>query len=878
MSAHEPVEKPAGDDPETMTGSRPARRTGRRVLVVVAALVVVVLVAVTVLVVTTVRRPLPQADGEITLPGLGAEVTVLRDAQGIPQIYADTPEDLFRAQGFVQAQDRFFEMDYRRHVTSGRLTELVGDNPDAIAADKVTRTFGWRDVAEQEWEIVAPETRAYLEAYAEGVNAYLENRSPGEIALEYTVLGLQVDVAEPEPWDPVDSLAWLKAMAWDLRGNYDDELDRALAYGTLQDPARVAELFPAYPSDVNATVLQPGELENPQRVSADISPEAAQTYSSEGLQAAIASADRALAAVPVLIGRGEGTGSNSWVVSGEHTESGQPILANDPHLGLSAPGIWAQVGLHCTSVGPDCAFDVAGFSFAGFPGVVIGHNAQLAWGLTNMGADVTDFFVERVRDDTYLRGDTWEPLDIRTETLEVAGGDDVELEIRSTVHGPIVSTVIPATASAEDTPAPDTRLGEYAVSLQWTALEPGRTADAVFAFNLAADADDMQAAAALFEVPAQNIVFATADGHIGYQAPGKIPVRQVVPDSAVPSDGTWPRDGSDARYDWQGYVPSDQMPRVVDPAEGFVVAANQAVLPAGLEPFLTTDWDYGFRSQRIRHLLEEEIAAGRAIGVDTMNEIQLDDRSPYAEALVPILLDQDIDDDFAAQGQELLADWDYRTDTDSAAAAYFAAVWRNLLQLTFWDELPESARPSGGSRWLAVVQRLVENPTDAFWDDRQTVSVVETRDEVLTQALISARLDLTVEQSKQPADWAWGKLHQLELEHPVLGGQSIPAPVRDYVNPDPVGMPGGSSIVNATAWDAASGSFEVTAGPSMRMVVDLADLDRSTWVTVTGASGHPASKHYDDQLGTWARGETFAWPFTVEAVADAGTDELRLVP
>ncbi|MCB7136979.1 penicillin acylase family protein [Cellulosimicrobium marinum] len=875
MSAHENA--PDGEAAPTPAETPRRRSTGRRVLVGVAALLVVALVAGAAFVVVTVRRPLPQAGGEIQLSGLDAEVTVLRDAQGVPHVYADTPEDLFRAQGYVQAQDRFFEMDYRRHVTAGRLAELVGDNPDAIAADKVTRTFGWREVAEAEWEVVEPETQAYLQAYAEGVNAYLDDRSPGELGLEYTVLGLQVEVTDPEPWDPIDSLAWLKAMAWDLRGNYDDELERALAYGTMQDTARVAELFPAYPSDVNAPILQPGELENPQRVSADLTAEGEETFASDHLQAAVEAADRALDAVPVLIGRGEGTGSNSWVVSGEHTATGQPILANDPHLSLGAPGIWAQVGLHCTEVGPDCGFDVAGFSFAGFPGVVIGHNAQVAWGLTNMGADVTDFFIERVRDDTYLRGDEWVPLETRTETLRVAGGEDVELEIRSTVHGPVVSGVVGELDAVTQSPVDGTRLGEYAVALQWTALEPGRTADAVFAFNLAADAEDMQAAAALFEVPAQNIVFATTDGQIGYQAPGKIPVRGSV-SGPVASDGSWPRPGWDERYDWQGYVPSEQMPRVVDPAEGFVVAANQAVLPAGVEPFLTTDWDYGYRAQRIRQLLQDEIAAGREIDVDTMNEIQVDDRSPYAEVLVPILLDQEIDDDFAAQGQELLADWDYRTDTDSAAAAYFAAVWRNLLELTFWDDLPESARPNGGSRWLAVVQGLVDNPTDAFWDDRETVSVVETRDEVLTQALVSARLDLTVEQSKEPDDWRWGNLHVLALQHPVLGGESIPAPVRDYVNPDPVGMPGGSSIVNATAWDAASGSFEVTAGPSMRMVVDLDDLDRSTWVTVTGTSGHPASRHYDDQLATWARGETFAWPFGVQAVADAAEDELTLVP
>lgn len=856
-----------------------------RSLVAVAAVVVVTLVAGAAFLVVTIRRPLPQVDGELQLRGLSTEVVVQRDERGIPQIYADTPEDLFRAQGYVQAQDRFFQMDYRRHVTSGRLAELVGENATAIEADKVIRTFGWRRVAEQEWDLLAPETKTYLQAYADGVNAYLENRSPSAIAVEYTILGVQVQVDQPEPWDPVDSLAWLKAMAWDLRGNYDDELARALAYSTVQDVPKVNELFPGYPSDVNAPILQAGDLTSAPapRDGAATGTASSQLLSdlgSDEVQAAIASADEALSAVPVLVGRGEGTGSNSWAVSGEHTVTGMPILANDPHLGLSAPGVWSQVGLHCTTVSAECGFDVAGFSMAGFPGVIIGHNAKLAWGLTNMGADVTDFFVERLRQGTYLRGDTWEPLAVRTETIKVNGGDDIELEVRSTAHGPIVSTVLPGMEAVENAPAEGARLGEYAVALQWTALTPGRTADAVFAFDLAATAEDIQAAAELFEAPAQNIVFATTDGHIGYQAPGKVPVRREVTgeDVPVPSDGTWPRPGWDARYDWTGYVEADKMPRVLDPAEGFIVAANQAVLPAGSGPFLTNDWDYGFRSQRIRDLLSQRIETGQPITVDTMNQIQNDDWSPYAAALVPTLLEQELDDSFAADGQKLLAGWNYETDVDSAAAAYFAAVWRNLLQLTFWDDLPEDARPDGGSQWLAVVQGLLKNVNDPYWDDRQTVNVVETRDEVLSQALASARLDLTVELSKEPSDWAWGKLHVLSLEHEPLGMEGVPQVVRDYMNPSPVQMPGGSSIVNATAWDAASGSFAVTAGPSMRMVVDLGDLDASTWVTVTGVSGHPESSHYTDQLASWSTGETYAWPFTRDAVGAARKDELRLVP
>jgi penicillin amidase len=877
------------------------------VLVGVATLVAVVLVAGVAFGTVTVRKPLPDVDATAQIAGLDGDVTVQRDARGVPQITAGTSEDLFRAQGYVQAQDRFFEMDYRRHVTAGRLAELVGDVPAAVQADKVIRTFGWRRVAQQELEMLSPETQSYLRAYADGVNAYLDSRSTDELAVEYTVLGMTTRIEKPEPWDPVDSLAWLKAMAWDLRGNYDAELDRALAYSTVGDVDQVEELFPAYARSGNATILDPddpgtgaatdGAGDTGGGAAADRSGEAAPAsaagdavvtqaamdspmpHGGAVLGHALQSARDALDAVPSLVGRGDGTGSNSWVVSGAHTASGKPLLANDPHLALAQPNVWAQVGLHCESVGEACPFDVAGFSFAGFPGVVIGHNGDVAWGLTNMAADVTDFFIERVRDDTYQRGDDWQPLDVRKETIRVAGSTPIDLTVRSTVHGPIVSDVLDDLGAVTGSPtASGTELGTYAVSLGWTALQPGRTADAVFAFDTARSADDIRAAAALFEVPAQNIVFATTDGHIGYQAPGRIPVRAQVQGSPVPSDGTWPRDGRDPAYDWQGWVPADQMPHALDPAGGVIVAANQAVLPDGTGPFLATDWDYGYRAERIGTLLQQQIDSGRKLTAADMNTIQQDDWSAYAQVLLPALLSVDIDDDYDAAGQKLLADWDGHMDADSPAAAYFAAVWRNLLQATFWDDLPEEMRPEGGSRWLVVVRDMLERPDDKFWDDRSTLNVVESRDEILTQALVTARRDLTVELSKDPSDWRWGDLHTLQLEHPVLGGESVPAPVRALFNPSPVSMPGSSSVVNATSWDAGTGSFAVTTGPSMRMVVDMGDLDASTWVTTTGTSGHPASKHYDDQLRAWASGGTFPFPFTADAVREAAVDETTLRP
>nr|WP_297425815.1 penicillin acylase family protein [uncultured Actinotalea sp.] len=853
----------------------PRRRAVRTAVIALAATLVVALVAVVAVAGTVVRRPLPEHAGTLDVAGLEAEVTVLRDDRGVPQIYADSPHDLFLAQGFVHAQDRFFEMDYRRHVTAGRLSELVGEDPAALAADKVIRTLGWRDVAEQEWELLEPETRAHLEAYAEGVNAYIADRPLDALGVEYAVLATQVELGEPEPWDPVDSLAWLKAMAWDLRSNYGSELARALVYGTVRDVDRVEELFPEYPYDTNLPIV-------PALVPAETAaaPDPGALLLSPELRAALRDVEEALAAVPTLLGEGEGIGSNSWVVSGQHTASGAPLLANDPHLAISAPGVFTQVGLHCREVGDDCPFAVAGFTFAGFPGVIIGHNADLAWGITNMGADVTDFFLERTnrQDGTWLRDGQAVPLEVRTEVIEVNGGEPVELEVRATAHGPIVSDVLAEVGRASVAPMPDGVRRSTEVSLAWTALQPGRTADAVFAFATARDAADIAAAAALFEVPAQNIVFATTDGQIGYQAPGRIPVRARVTDGPVPSDGSWPRPGWDSRYDWQGWVAPEEMPAVVDPEQGFLVAANQAVTPAGVGPFLTGDWDRGFRAQRIRELLEEAIAAGTPVDVALAQQMQLDDANPYAEMLVPELLGTPVADDFTREGVDLLRGWDRRNSVDSAAAAYFAAVWATLLELTFWDDLPESQWPDGGSRWLGVVEALLDEPASPWWDDRRTVNVVESRDEILSRALESARLRLTVDLGKTPTDWRWGAIHVAAPEHPVLGGEGVPEPVRRLVNPSPQGVSGGSSIVDATSWDAASGSFAVTAGPVIRMVVDLGDLDASSWVTMTGTSGHPGSVHYTNQFGAWAAGETFPWPFSRDAVEEASGSELTLRP
>ncbi|MCL2453898.1 MAG: penicillin acylase family protein [Micrococcales bacterium] len=848
------------------------RRVARRALISLGVVLALLLASVAGTAAVMIRRPLPTHAGELTISGLSDTVIVLRDARGVPTITASSAHDLFLAQGYTDAQDRFFLMDYRRRAASGTLSALVGPHDAVLHSDMVVRTMGWRQVAEQEWELLRPATRQHLQSYADGVNAYLAGRSAREVAVEYTVLGLRVPISAPKRWEPVDSLVWLKAMAWDLSSSFHDELSRAAAYQTLQDVALVDQLFPAYPEDVNAPILSTADVPITMYAAA---PESVDLTSVPVL-AALASTRENLDALPPLLGTGEGVGSNSWAVSGRHTASGKPLLANDPHLAISQPGVWSQVGLRCAEVSQDCPFDVSGFSFAGFPGVIIGHNQTLAWGLTNLGADVTDFFVERVvSGDGVLVDGVVRPMQVREETIEIAGADPVTIEVRTTGHGPIVSDVLGMDAVSA-VPLGGGR-GTYEVALAWTALEPGVTADAVFALSTAVDAADVQAAAAAFEVPSQNIVFATTDGHIGYQAPGRIPVRAHVVGAELPSDGTWPRPGWDSAYDWQGYVDPADMPRVLDPEEGFIVAANQAVTPAGVGPPLSRDWDYGYRSQRIRDLLLETIEQG-GVTVTDMERIAIDKHSAAADLLVPLLLEQDVGDGFDADGQALLRDWDRQMDADSAAAMYFAAVWAEVLMRTYSDELPEAFELSGDSRSVELIRQIIDSPDSRWWDDVSTPRVVENRDEVLSRALVNARRELTAQLGSAPTSWRWGTLHRATPRHPVLGGDDVPALVRALVNPAPRSVGGGSSVVDATAWDAASGSYEVRSGPSARMVVDLSDLDSSTWVNLTGTSGHPASVHYSDQLAAWADGRSYPWPFTPAAVRADAELTLRLSP
>ena len=830
----------------------------------VAVVVVLALVASLIAGVVVARRPLPQVDGNLKLDGLSGKVEVLRDQHGIPQVYADTAEDLFRAQGFVQAQDRFFEMDFRRHTTAGRLSELFGES--TVEADLYIRTMGWRRVAAREYDLLEPSTRAYLSAYSDGVNAYVKGRSATELSVEYTVLGLTGLDYEPEEWTPVDSLAWLKAMAWDLRGNMDEEIART-RLSVDRTPEQVDELYPRYPYARHAPIVGRNYAAR-----ADAS---ARPALGPGAQQALDAVHRGVEAIPDLMGRGDGIGSNSWVVSGEHTVSGKPLLANDPHLNVSIPGIWEQMGLHCTTVDDECPFDVSGFTFAGVPGVVIGHNRDIAWGMTNLDPDVTDLFLEKVSGKTYLYDGEQVPLVERDEVIRIAGQSSKLITVRSTRHGPLLSDVsaelssVGANADVGSQGPP--RENGYAVALAWTALSPRPTADAIFEFDAASSWTEFREAASKFAVPSQNLVYADTKGNIGYQAPGAIPIRKGGRTGDYPAAGWLPEN------DWTGrLVPFDQLPNMFNPPEGFVVTANQAVTGPGYRWYLSDSPDQGYRSQRVRNLLTRQIEDGARLDVSDMTRLQLDDRNPMAPVLVPYLMRQLMTSDYYDDGQRLLLDWDFTQPADSAAAAYFNVVWSNVLRLTFEDQLPEQLWPDGDQRWMAVVSNLLRQADNQWWDDAATEGVVEDRDMILAEAMRDARDELTRKVALSPKRWAWGLLHHLDLENQSFGQSGIRV-VEAIFNRGPFDVGGGSSSVDATSWDASLG-YDVTAAPAMRMVVDLDDLDRSRWVNLTGASGHVASKHYRDQTPLWVDGRTLEWAFSRDAVRKASEDELVLEP
>ncbi|MGE5674838.1 MAG: penicillin acylase family protein [Mycobacterium leprae] len=779
---------------------KPARRPRRwlryTLLVVVALLLIGSLGTY-----TFAHRTLPQVSGKLTLPGLNAPVSVYRDEYGVPHIEATTPHDLYMAQGFVTAQDRMWEMDLTRRAASGRLSEVLGAS--TVSTDKFFRTLTLRQAAERSLTVYSAESRAALDAYADGVNAYIDQAAASHrLPLEFTLLGYT-----PEHWVPVDSLVVGKYMAYDLGGNMRGEVYHYLLRQKLGD-ALAQTLFPVYPAD-GVTILKAEDRTATTSQTAQLPPDDSHIDLS-GLLAAADFPD------PFL-------GSNNWVVSGALTKSGKPLLANDPHLGMQTPAIWYQTHLVLNS--KDQKMNVIGVMFPGAPGLIIGHNDKIAWGVTNTNPDVQDLYIEKrnpQNPNQFEYMGKWEDAKVYNEPIKVKGQPDVPYKVTVTRHGPIVSEVV-----GNDQNRPD-----QALALRWTALLPTTELEAALNMDKAQNWQEFREALKLFEAPTQNFVFASVDGTIAYHAGGIVPIRKK-------GDGQVPVPGWTNEYEWRDYVPFDQMPEVVNPKDGFIATANNKVVDDSYPYFLTTSWAQPYRAARITEVLQSK----KGLTADDMRTLQTDYTNLQARTLLPILLPQLTPVDLPAADNTaltLLKNWDDVDAADKAAPLIFQLWWKHLTQQLYEGKLG------------ADLYKLMEdkgNVTDmalrnaAGGKSNDWIQAAGGLKKLAYDSFHAAILEGIGMQGKDPSKWQWGKFHQMQPPHP-LG--SAAKPLAWIFNPPAYPVGGSNLTVGALSYNSKTGI--VTSGGVWRQVVDLADIAHNSRDVVTpGQSGNFMSKWFHSQ-------------------------------
>lgn len=774
------------------------------------------------------RQPKPRTRGTLRLSGLSAPVEVLRDRWGVPHIYGETTEDVITAQGFVHAQERFWQMDFNRRLVAGRLSEILG--PVALDVDRWMRTLTMRRVTEGEVGSLDAESRSLLEAYAAGVNSYLATEP---LPLECRVLKYQ-----PEPWILADSLSWVKMMSWTLSVNWETEILRARLVARVGEEA--ADRLEPTVSEDWVRIVPPG---------VDYS-----CIGSDALERAVRSRD--------LTGPGarEGVGSNSWVLSGSRTATGTPILANDMHLGMSAPAIFFENHLS----GGD--LHVTGVSFPGLPLVISGHNEDVVWGFTNGFADVQDLYMERLRQtpgggtEYEFRGE-WLPAEVIREEIEVKGAESVVEPVIVTRHGPIINGLIEGEGM------------ESPLALRWTALEGTTTLGTLLAMNQASSCEAFRDALRGWLCPNQNVVSADREGNIAYSYAGRIPIR-------AKGDGSVPVPGWTGEYEWMDYIPFEELPHLYNPPTGYVVTANNRVVDEGYPHLLGSDFVTGSRARRIVELIE----ARPVLSVEDVQEMHLDQVSILARETMRGLADVSPDDPQLGAIFKLFRGWDGEISLDGPRAAVYEVFVRRLIFVLMEPRLGELAvRYAGqgptpilaegsmfGERCREWLLRTVRDPESPWW---------ETGDGRSRKELVCQAMRETVEVLKELCgpeigNWAWGKIHKLTFGHPL--GSVKPLDRVFERGPYPIG--GDGDTVWASGGSRHGLSEARIVGPPFRFIADLHDWNKSLGHLVPGQSGHPASPHYDDGIPGFFTGEYHPMVFDREAVVAEAVERLILEP
>lgn len=786
------------------------------------------------------RRPFPKTSGTITLNGLQNEVTILRDEYGVPHIYAQNEADLLFAQGYIHAQDRFWQMEFWRHIGQGRVAEIVGEA--ALDTDKFIRTIGWNRIAAetvQMYKTDYPELYAFMEAYSAGVNAYIAEHKD-TFSLNKTILGLQSEAWEIEPWEPLDTVSWSVVMSWDLSGNWEEELFRAELVKLL-GKEQAAALLPFYPE--NRPVIVPTDSSSYLPTLPNLDWSRIQTPE--------------LAGIPVdgfAFGRNMEVGSNNWVVSGEHTASGKPLLANDPHLAIQMPAIWYIVGLHAPG------WDVTGLSFAGSPGIVIGHNDKIAWGVTNASIDTQDLFIEKLNPNVanqYEFMGKWYDMTIIEERIKVNGGEDVILPVRITRHGPIIN---------EEEMIEDPSL--FPLAFSWATAQPSRLLNALVLLNRAQNYDDFRNAMQYWDTAAQNTIYADMQGNIAYQMPGLVPIRKS-------GDGLVPVPGWTGEFEWQGWIPYEELPALYNPPQGYIVTANNAIVDTDYPYLLDFTWADGDRAQRIDDMIAG-ILAQRPITIEDFATIQNDSYSLLAASYVPLFAGLNSNNAQVQAALERLRGWDYQERRESVPAALFEIFTMQLANAALADDLAGAEEDTvSGVAGKVLFHALAQQPNATWWDNL-TTSETETRDQIILQALEQTVAWFEENVSNDMNDWTWGNIHTATFVSNPLGQSGIGI-LESIVNRGPFPADGGRSLVNANSW-SWSNPANLTGHVSMRIINDLSNFDQTLVVIPTGQSGHPYHRHYDDMIELWLNGQYHTLSFSPEAVEEAAKKELTLKP
>ncbi|AUJ23379.1 penicillin acylase family protein [Virgibacillus dokdonensis] len=760
-------------------------RKKTKLTIIIFGMITLILVIAFFVVTVYLDRLVEKTEGSIQLSVLKQKVDVITDANGVPKIQAQNEHDLYAAQGYVQAQYRLFQMEMSRRQASGTISEVAGEA--AVDQDKYFRTLGLRRAAEKSYDLYSDEAKEVLEAFAKGVNAYMQQaKEDNTLPIEFKLMGF-----EPEKWTPLDSLTIGKYMAFDLGGHWEQQ---AFNYYLLQQfgEEKAYELFPSYPQE-KPVIMKEKYVSVKDKLSQAIIPPAF-------------------------------NGSNNWVVSGEKTASGFPMLANDPHLGLATPSIWIQMQLQTETQ------QVSGVIFAGVPGIILGHNEQIAWGVTNTGPDVQQLYLEKRKPyskATFLFEGEWEKASIIQEPIAVKDGATIDYEVVETRHGPVISEFV------EDSGE------ENVLSLKWTALEATTELEAILQINKAKNWESFEKGLEKFLAPAQNFVFASKSGTIAYKANGNIPVYENGKDALLPLPG-WQREN-----EWRGYIPFDELPIMINPEKGYIATANNKITTEDYPYHISNVWAQPYRYERIAEVLEsvEEIT------VQGMQDLQMDSFNMQAKELTPSFLQLLEGGKLSKQATEalcLLDEWDYKDDASASQPLLFHH-WHKNIEKTIYQEIPDSMLDlfkGKGQSTDTLLRKAIKGEPSAWLETYGGLQ------QVLLDSLQQSITELEEKYGETISEWKWGDYHRVYFEHPL----SNVHPVLEYIfnQEGPILVDGSSVTPMAASFEEETGI--VDHGASWRFVIDMATPSKGYHIVSPGQSGHVKSRWYQDQLPDWVKG------------------------